>query len=135
MASPASHDARRPAAPTLEEDIRARAFELGFDVCRFARADVAPEPGDRLREWLRDGAHGDMAWMRETAERRAAPRALWPEAASLVMLGLNYGPDGDPLDSLTKSDCATISVYARNRDYHDVLKGRLKQLAGFILSR
>ena len=135
MASPASHDARRPAAPTLEEEIRARAFELGFDVCRFARADVAPEQGERLRAWLRDGAHGDMAWMRETAERRAAPRALWPEAASLVMLGLNYGPDGDPLASLTKPDCATISVYARNRDYHDVIKGRLKQLAGFILSR
>ncbi|MFZ3179604.1 MAG: tRNA epoxyqueuosine(34) reductase QueG [Methylocystis silviterrae] len=135
MASPASHDARRPAAPTLEEDIRARAFELGLDVCRFARADVAPEQGDRLREWLRDGAHGDMAWMRETAERRVAPRALWPEAASLVMLGLNYGPDGDPLASLTKPDRATISVYARNRDYHDVIKGRLKQLAGFILSR
>ena len=135
MGSPAGYDVRSPAVPTLEEDIRARALELGFDVCRFARADVAPEQGERLWAWLRDGAHGDMAWMRETAERRAAPRALWPEAASLVLLGLNYGPDGDPLASLTKPDCATISVYARNRDYHDVIKGRLKQLAGFILSR
>ncbi|MGZ9409925.1 MAG: tRNA epoxyqueuosine(34) reductase QueG, partial [Methylocystis sp.] len=125
----------RRAAPTLEDETRARAFELGFDVCRFARADVAPEQGERLWAWLRDGAHGDMDWMRETAERRSAPRALWPEAASLVMLGLNYGPDGDPLASLTKPACATISVYARNRDYHDDIKGRLKQLAGFILSR
>ncbi len=135
MGSPTVYDVRSPAVPALEEEIRARALELGFDVCRFARADVAPEQGERLHEWLRDGAHGDMDWMRETAERRAAPRALWPEAASLVMLGLNYGPDGDPLASLTKPDCATISVYARNRDYHDVIKGRLKQLAGFMLKR
>ena len=135
MGSPAVYDVRSPAVPALEKEIRARALELGFDVCRFARADVAPEQGERLWAWLRDGAHGDMAWMRETAERRAAPRALWPEAASLILLGLNYGPDGDPLASLTKPDCATISVYARNRDYHDVIKGRLKQLAGFILSR
>jgi epoxyqueuosine reductase len=133
--SPAVYDVRSPAVPALEEEIRARAFKLGFDVCRFARADVAPEQGERLHAWLRDGAHGDMDWMRETAERRAAPRALWPEAASLVVLGLNYGPDGDPLASLTKPACATISVYARNRDYHDVIKGRLKQLAGFILGR
>ena len=135
MGSPAVYDVRSPAVPALEEEIRARALELGFDVCRFARADVAPEQGERLWAWLRDGAHGDMAWMRETAERRVAPRALWPEAASLILLGLNYGPDGDPLASLTKPDCATISVYARNRDYHDIIKGRLKQLAGFILSR
>ncbi|MFA6207251.1 MAG: tRNA epoxyqueuosine(34) reductase QueG [Methylocystis sp.] len=135
MGSPAVYDVRSPAAPAPEDEIRAHAFKLGFDVCRFARADVAPEQGERLHAWLRDGAHGDMDWMRETAERRAAPRALWPEAASLVMLGLNYGPDGDPLASLTKPDCATISVYARNRDYHDVIKGRLKQLAGFILGR
>jgi len=133
--APTGRESRRGAAATPEAEIRARAFELGFDVCRFARADVAPEQGERLHAWLRDGAHGDMDWMRETAGRRAAPCALWPEAASLVMLGLNYGPDGDPLASLTKPDCATISVYARNRDYHDVIKGRLKQLAGFILSR
>jgi len=139
-AAPQGHDDRRRsgpsgAAPTLNDEIRAHAFELGFDVCRFAPADLAPEHGERLRAWLQQGAHGDMAWMRETAERRAAPRALWPEAASLVMLGLNYGPEEDPLASLTRPDCATISVYARNRDYHDVVKGRLKQLGGFMLAR
>ncbi|MFO1125847.1 MAG: tRNA epoxyqueuosine(34) reductase QueG [Methylocystis sp.] len=123
------------ATPTIEEAIRAHAYDLGFDVCRFAHAGVAPTQGERLRAWLDDGAHGDMSWMLETAERRAAPRALWPEATSLVMLGLNYGPETDPLASLTKPDCATISVYARNRDYHDLIKGRLKQLAGFMLKR
>ncbi|MGD9543451.1 MAG: tRNA epoxyqueuosine(34) reductase QueG [Methylocystis sp.] len=137
-APPPSRDNRQRVAgatPKLEDEIRARAFELGIDVCRFAHADVTPLHGERLRMWLQQGAHGDMSWMRETAARRAAPRALWPETATLVMLGLNYGPDGDPLASLAKSDCATISVYARNRDYHDVIKGRLKQLAGFMLAR
>lgn len=126
---------RGEAPPTIEEDIRACAFDLGFDVCRFAPAEPAPAQGERLYAWLKDGAHGDMSWMFETAERRAAPRALWPEATSLVMLGLNYGPEGDPLASLEKPDCATISVYARNRDYHDLIKGRLKRLAQFMLKR
>ncbi|MBM3626093.1 MAG: tRNA epoxyqueuosine(34) reductase QueG, partial [Alphaproteobacteria bacterium] len=60
----------------MEEAIRAHAFVLGFDACRFAHATVAPTQGERLRAWLQDGAHGDMSWMLETAERRAAPRAL-----------------------------------------------------------
>jgi epoxyqueuosine reductase len=119
----------------IEEAIRAHAIELGFDVCRFAPAEPAPSQGERLRAWLQEGAHGDMSWMLETAERRAAPRALWPEATSLVLLGMNYGPEGDPLASLAKPDRATISVYARNRDYHDLIKGRLKQLAQFMLKR
>jgi epoxyqueuosine reductase len=123
------------ASPPIEDEIRAYAFDLGFNICRFAPAEAAPAQGERLRAWLQDGAHGDMSWMLETAERRAAPRALWPEATSLVMLGLNYGPKADPLASLSKRDCATISVYARNRDYHDLIKGRLKQLAGFMLNR
>ncbi|MFO1102317.1 MAG: tRNA epoxyqueuosine(34) reductase QueG [Methylocystis sp.] len=119
----------------IEEAIRAHAIDLGFDVCRFAPADAAPLQGERLRAWLKDGAHGDMSWMLDTAERRAAPRALWPQATSLVLLGMNYGPEGDPLASLAKPDRATISVYARNRDYHDLIKGRLKQLAQFMLKR
>ncbi len=76
-----------------------------------------------------------MGWMLETAERRASPRALWPQANSVIMLGLNYGPDVDPLSALAKRDCAAISVYARHRDYHDIVKGRLKQLAAFTLSQ
>lgn len=126
---------RGGATPTIEEEIRAHAFELGFSICRFAPAEAAAKQGERLCAWLQEGAHGDMSWMLETAERRAAPRALWPQATSLVMLGLNYGPEGDPLASLAKPDCATISVYARNRDYHDLIKGRLKQLAAFMLKR
>jgi epoxyqueuosine reductase len=77
------------ATPTIEEEVRAHAFELGFDVCRFAPAEAAPTQGERLRAWLKDGAHGDMGWMLETADRRSAPRARWPEATCLVLLGRN----------------------------------------------
>ena len=76
-----------------------------------------------------------MAWMAETSERRASPRALWPQVQSIVMLGANYGPAENPLAALKARDRGAISVYARSRDYHDVLKGRLKQLAGFIAAR
>ncbi len=100
-----------------------------------ARPDAVPETVPRLRQFLDEGLHGDMAWMAETAGRRAAPRALWPEARSVVMLGMNYGPDSDPLASLALEDRATISVYARNRDYHDLIKGKLKQVAGRFAAR
>jgi epoxyqueuosine reductase len=76
-----------------------------------------------------------MDWMAETAPRRADPHTLWPDVRSIILLGMNYGPDCDPLEDLDKRDRATISVYARNRDYHDVIKGRLKELAGFLVAR
>jgi epoxyqueuosine reductase len=76
-----------------------------------------------------------MAWMADTVGRRGEPSALWPEVRSVVLLGLNYGPEGDPLATLAQKDRATISVYARNRDYHDVVKGKLKQVAGFLAAR
>lgn len=119
----------------LASATRAHALTLGFDACRFASAQADPALANRLREWLDMGAHGDMAWMAETAERRASPKALWPEARAVVMLGMNYGPSDDPLAALEKKDCAAISVYARHRDYHDVIKGRLKQLASFMIKR
>ena len=73
-----------------------------------------------------------MIWMAETVERRTDPRKLMAEARSIVMLGLNYGPEADPLAALSRPETGAISVYARHRDYHDVLKGKLKQLAGFL---
>jgi epoxyqueuosine reductase len=76
-----------------------------------------------------------MEWMAETVERRGSPRAMWPEARSVVMLGMNYGPVTDPLATLAERQAGTISVYARNRDYHDVIKGRLKELAGLLARR
>jgi len=79
---------------------------------------------------LAEGWHGEMAWMAETAERRASPSALWPQVRSVIMVGFNYGPDEDPLERLSdRVIIGNISVYARNRDYHDIIKGRLKELA------
>ncbi len=118
---------------SLESAIRGHALSLGFDACRFTTADAAPGQSERLRAWLDMGAHGDMSWMAETADRRAAPKSLWSEARSVVMLGLNYGPAADPLAALDRKDAGAISVYARHRDYHDVIKGRLKQLAAFMV--
>jgi epoxyqueuosine reductase len=119
----------------LKQELTARATALGFDVVRVTRPDGAPQARERLHAWLADGHHGEMAWMAETAERRAAPNALWPEAKSVVMLGISYGPESDPLASLPLKDRGTISVYARMRDYHDVVKGKLKELAGFLAAR
>ena len=112
-----------------------RAKALGFDVLRIASPNAIPQAPERLREWLDHGYQASMDWMDETAERRADPRALWPDVRSVIMLGMNYGPETDPLATLDQRDRATISVYARNRDYHDVIKGRLKELAGFLATR
>ena len=102
---------------------------------RVTAATAPPQARERLEAWLADGHHGSMDWMAATAERRADPRALWPEARSVVVLGVNYGPADDPLATLGESDRGTISVYARGRDYHDVIKGKLKELAGYLAAR
>lgn len=110
----------------LEKEAR----QLGFDRLAIASPDSIGAAGERLAAFLADGHHGTMAWLEETAERRSDPRALWPQVRSIVMVVMNYGPDCDPLELVNRRDRGTISVYARHRDYHDVIKGRLKQLAG-----
>lgn len=116
-------------------EIRERARHLGFDAFGVTSAEARPDLPERLRQALEGGWHGEMDWMADTADRRAAPQALWPEARSVIMLGMNYGPDTDPLELLTRRSVGSISVYARNRDYHDVIKGRLKELAGLLKRR
>ncbi len=115
--------------------IRARAAELGFDAVGVARAEAPPGAGEGLAAFLAAGHHGGMGWMAEKADRRADPRALWPEARSVVMLGASYAPDADPMEMLARRDRGAISAYARRRDYHDVVKGRLKTLAGWMAAR
>jgi epoxyqueuosine reductase len=115
--------------------IRARALALGFDAVGFARAELGPEARERLAAFLAAGRHGDMGWLADRAEQRSHPRALWPEAVSVIALGLSYAPADDPLAALARRDRGTISVYARHRDYHDVLKGLLKHLAQFVAAR
>ena len=122
-------------AANLKSAIRGRARELGFDTVGFAPAALDGRAGRGLDAFLAAGHHGDMGWMAAKAARRRDPKALWAEARSVIVLGMNYGPDGDPLAVLGQTDRGAISVYARGRDYHDLIKGRLKQLAGWLQSR
>jgi epoxyqueuosine reductase len=115
--------------------IRDRAFAIGFDAVGFCRAELGPEVRERLAAFLAAGQHGDMGWMETRANQRSRPKALWPEARSVIALGLSYAPEQDPLATLRQRDRGTISVYARGRDYHDVVKGMLKHLAQFVVAR
>ena len=119
----------------LKSFIRDRARALGFDACGFASAAEAWPEGARLAQFVAQGRHGDMGWMETTLDRRAHPTAMWTDARSAVVLGMNYGPDQDPLPALARRDRAYVSVYARGDDYHEVIKGRLKTLAGQVAAR
>lgn len=117
--------------------IGARARTLGFDAVGFADArDPRLQAAAKgLSAFLEAGHHGTMDWLSETQARRSAPTAMWPEAKSAIVLGLNYGPEHDPRDILTHKSRAAISVYAQNRDYHDIIKGRLKELAQGVVKQ
>ncbi|MBV1705630.1 MAG: tRNA epoxyqueuosine(34) reductase QueG [Hyphomicrobiales bacterium] len=119
----------------IRKGLDAKAAELGFAACRIVAPDGALPAGLRLESWLAAGHAGDMAWMAETRARRADPRVLWPQVRSIVMLTMAYGPEGDALATLRAPDCGNISVYARHRDYHEVIKGRLKQLGQWLLAQ
>jgi epoxyqueuosine reductase len=103
---------------------RAEGFE-GFGICA---PEAGRAAGHHLKQWIADGYHGEMTWFEQRLDWRADPTELWPEARSVIMLADNYGPDSDPLVTLSQKDRATISVYARNRDYHDRIKKRLKRI-------
>jgi epoxyqueuosine reductase len=116
-------------------ELQHRAEALGFSAFGIAPADARPDLPEKLRHALAEGWHGDMDWMAETETRRGRPDLLWPEARSVVMVGMNYGPESDPLQTLAEKSLGTISVYARNRDYHELIKGKLKELAGLLARR
>lgn len=132
---PAGTSGKPSASEKLTALIRREAEALGFDLCRITRPDSIPDAAGRLKLFVEAGHHGTMGWMEETQERRADPLVLWPEVKSIVLFGMNYGPDEDPRSILGKLDRGAISVYARNRDYHDVIKGRLKELATRFAAR
>jgi epoxyqueuosine reductase len=106
----------------------------GFDLVGIAAPEAIARAGLDLELFLAEGLHGDMTWLATTAERRRDPRALWPQVRSIIMLGVNYGPAEDPLLLLESRDCGAISVYARGEDYHEVIKPRLKALAGALMA-
>jgi epoxyqueuosine reductase len=117
------------------EKIRREALALGFDVCRFTSVTEPWPAGGRLAEYVGEGRHGEMAWMEETQGRRAHPQAMWPQARSAIVLGMNYGPGHDPMAVLAERTKGTISVYAQGDDYHQLIKGRLKTLAQKLQSK
>ena len=119
-------------AHAVKSAIRTEASALGFDACGFGPASLPPQAGERLRRALQDGHHATMGWMEERTEQRAHPQALWPEVGTVVALGMSYGPDHDPIETLAKRDVGNVSVYARGDDYHDVVKKRLKRLGRWI---
>jgi epoxyqueuosine reductase len=117
---------------SARQEIRARALALGFDAVGFAAAELSHEAKAGLSGFLAAGYHGDMGWLADRAERRADPRALWPAARSVVVLGLNYGPVENPPPPRMAPSAGDISVYARHRDYHDVTKKKLKALGRWM---
>ena len=121
-------------ATNLRETIAAQAKELGFDAFGIVAPDAIPNALPRLQQFLDEGAHGDMAWLANDPERRADPRRMWSDVRSIVMLGVNYGPVGDPLQILQRRDRGAISTYAKGDDYHELIKSRLKALARWMVA-
>src|SRR5260221_2587103 len=136
IACRASH--RRPPMPSStfktspRDDIAAHARAEGFDVVRFAAAAAPPLATARLERFLEIDRHGTMDWILHNAQQRGDPLVLWPAAKTIIILGINYAPDHDPLASLGMADRGAISVYAQGDDYHDVIKKKLRRLAGHI---
>jgi epoxyqueuosine reductase len=117
----------------LVNAIKEQASVEGFAACGIAAASLAPRCGERLRAWVAQGCHGDMLWIEGRMDERADPKTLWPEVQSVIILGMSYAPADDPMALADVHDRARISVYARGRDYHDVVKGALKRLAGWLV--
>jgi epoxyqueuosine reductase len=117
---------------SLKEALAREAGALGFDCVGVTGPDAIAQAGRHFHEFLDAGAHGDMDWLAARPERRTDPRGLWPDVRSVIMLGINYGPDEDPLAILEQRSRGAISVYARGDDYHDLVKKRLKALARWL---
>ena len=117
----------------LTAPIKQRIDRLGFTSPYILNLDDFDAlAGARLKDFIDQDYHGDMGWMKDTFERRQHPQKLWAEAKSALILGFNYGPDHDPMGNLSATSDGNISVYARGRDYHNIMKGRLKEIAGLL---
>jgi epoxyqueuosine reductase len=120
--------------PPLKTELTQRAHALGFDCIGVTDPGAIGEAGSHFRAYIEAGGHGDMDWLAARPERRADPRVLWPEVRSIIMLGVNYGPDQNPLAILEQRTRGAISVYAQGDDYHEVIKKRLKALARWLVA-
>ncbi len=119
---------------TLAEKLKQQAFAEGFDACAICSPTDIPEVPARLAEFLEHERHGQMQWLEERALWRGSPAALWPDAKSVIMLAISYAPQVDPLENLKAKEAGTVSVYAQNRDYHDLVKKGLKRLARWLIA-
>ena len=119
---------------SLKQAIIDQAQAEGFSLCRFTDPDSIPHVPDKLSDLINAGYHGQMSWMADRQTWRANPRALWPDAQTIIMLGESYAPEHDPTDILKHPEKGAISVYAQNRDYHDLVKKRLKRLARWLIA-
>jgi epoxyqueuosine reductase len=117
---------------SLKARIFDKARELGFSAWGIARADAVPEAGERLKEWIAAGHHGEMGWMEARADQRASPQGLWPEAKSVIALAISYAPPHDPLTMAEAKDRGRISVYAQGADYHKIVKKALKAMGRWL---
>lgn len=117
----------------LKDDITNKARELGFETVGFTAPDAIAGAQQDLQAFLAQGYHGDMGWMERNSEKRANPSVLWPEAKSIILVGHNYAPANNPLDKLQDKTVGNISCYAQNKDYHDVMKKKLRQLARWLV--
>lgn len=121
------------ASKDLKSELIEQAHRLGFDSVGIGRAEIDAGTSEAFDAFVDGAYYGDMGWMADTASRRRTPRALWPEVNSIISLGVNYGPAQDPMGTLTRRDRGNVSVYAQGRDYHDVIKKRLKVLARWLV--
>ena len=121
-------------AARLRRRLDAEATRLGFSGLGVTTPERVPDLSGDLAGFVAAGFHGTMGWMAETPERRASPQGLWPDVRSIVVVAFDYGPEGDPLAGLARRDRGVISAYARHRDYHDLVKGKLKELAGGLVA-
>ncbi len=116
----------------LKAELQKKAGELGFDICRVTSPDLGTRQHEDLSNFLLKNYHAGMAWMEPRKDERAAPQLLWPDVRSILMLGMNYAPDTDPMARLAHASNGVVSVYAQGQDYHDVIKPKLKQLAAYL---
>ena len=110
----------------IVDELKARAEKLGFVAFGVAKADLPPHISKAFLKALDENWHGDMEWMKTSADRRLSPQNMWPDARSAIVVAYNYAPDENPMVGLKETDKGVISVYARNRDYHEIIKGKLK---------
>ncbi|WP_273499545.1 tRNA epoxyqueuosine(34) reductase QueG [Lentibacter algarum] len=118
----------------LANKLREQARAEGFDACQICAPDAVPDVPARLDAFLEKGYHGQMGWLAERTHWRGNPAALWPEARSVIMLAVSYTPEEDPFEALTRKEAGTVSVYAQNKDYHDLVKKGLKRLARWLIA-